>query len=43
MGKFFDAETCYLFAEALFELHLGCYHEKTLNAKRNVAKLRKDR
>lgn len=42
MGKFFDAETCYLFSEALFEMHLGCFHDRTSNVKRNLMKLKKD-
>ena len=42
MGKFFDAETCYLFSEALFEMHLGCFHDRTTNVKRNLMKLKKD-
>ena len=39
MSEFFQAEVCYEFALALFDLHLGVYHESTMIAKRNLQKL----
>lgn len=39
LGEYFSAETCYLFAVTLFEMHFGPIHEITLTAKRNLSKL----
>ena len=43
LGYMFNAETCFQFTIAIFELHLGPVNEMTLTAKRNLEKCKHNR